>query len=171
LIKVTGWPRLGFLKALYPEAKFIHVYRDGRAVANSFLNVHFWSGWRGPGNWRWGEMTPDQNARWLKYDRSFSALAGIHWELLMDAFENAKQSIPPQDLLEIRYEDLCQDALSVFETATQFCSLEWSPKFQSTVRSKKLANTNEKWRQDLGSVQQQQLNDCIQPTLRRYGYA
>lgn len=170
LIKVTGWPRIGFLKALYPDAKFIHVYRDGRAVANSLLNIYFWSGWRGPNNWRWGELLPDQKERWLKHGSSFSALAGIQWEILMAAQERAKQILAADDLLEVRYEDLCRDPMSIFEHATQFCSLEWSPKFKATVQGTKLANTNDKWRQDLGSVQQQQLNDCIQHTLNRYGY-
>jgi hypothetical protein len=64
LAKVTGWPRMGFLKEIFPDAKFIHVYRDGRAVANSFLTVNWWSGWRGPSNWRWGELTPEQKERW-----------------------------------------------------------------------------------------------------------
>ena len=171
LIKVTGWPRIGFLKALYPEAQFIHVYRDGRAVANSLLNIYFWSGWRGPDNWRWGELSPDQEARWLKHDRSFAVLAGIQWEILMAAQEQAKQALAPDDLLEIRYEDLCQDPMAALEHATQFCSLDWSHKFKATVQSTKLANTNDKWRQDLGSVQQQQLSDCIRHTLSRYGYA
>jgi hypothetical protein len=171
LIKVTGWPRIGFLKALYPDAKFIHVYRDGRAVANSLLNVFFWSGWRGPDNWRWGELSPQQKARWLKYDRSFAVLAGIEWETLMAAQDQAKQNLPPGDLLEIRYEDLCQDRMGVFGNATQFCGLDWSPRFQATVQGTEIEDTYDKWRQDLNSVQQQQLNDCIQQALSKYGYA
>jgi hypothetical protein len=31
LCKITGWPRLGFLNTVYPQAKFINVIRDGRA--------------------------------------------------------------------------------------------------------------------------------------------
>lgn len=170
LIKVTGWPRIGYLKALYPDARFIHVYRDGRAVANSLLNIYFWSGWRGPENWRWGPLSPDQHARWLKHDRSFAALAGIQWEILMDAQEQARQSLPPEDLLEIRYEDLCQDAMGFFETATQFCSLEWSARFKATIPHTELENTNDKWRQDMGIVEQRHLDECIQHTLSKYGY-
>ena len=99
-----------------------------------------------------------------------AALAGIQWEILMEAQDQAKQSLAPDDLLEIRYEDLCENATGIFETATQFCSLEWSSKFRSTVQSKPLTNTNDKWRQDLGIVQQKQLDECIQHTLSKYGY-
>jgi hypothetical protein len=45
LLKVTGWPRIGFLHEVFPEARFVHVVRDGRAVANSLLHVDFrWGG-------------------------------------------------------------------------------------------------------------------------------
>jgi hypothetical protein len=171
LVKVTGWPRIRYLKALYPDARFIHVYRDGRAVANSLLNIYFWSGWRGPDNWRWGALSPEQQARWVEHDRSFAALAGIQWEILMEAQEQARQFLSPDDLLEIRYENLCRDVTGIFENATQFCSLDWSTRFKATVQTKQIVNTNDKWRQDLGSVQQQQLNTCIQHALAKYGYA
>lgn len=32
ILKITGWPRIGFLKKAFPDAKFIHLVRDGRAV-------------------------------------------------------------------------------------------------------------------------------------------
>ena len=32
LFKVTGWPRVGFFKALFPDVRLIHVSRDGRPV-------------------------------------------------------------------------------------------------------------------------------------------
>ncbi len=40
--KITGPGRIGFLHSIFPDARFVHVIRDGRAVANSLLNVAFW---------------------------------------------------------------------------------------------------------------------------------
>ena len=54
LVKITGWPRMGFLNEIFEDAKFIHIVRDGRAVASSLLHVHFWNGWHGPQSWRAG---------------------------------------------------------------------------------------------------------------------
>jgi len=31
--KYTGWSRIAFFKEIFPEARFVHVIRDGRAVA------------------------------------------------------------------------------------------------------------------------------------------
>ena len=171
LIKITGWPRIGFLQEIFPDARFIHVYRDGRAVVNSLLNIYFWSGWRGPANWRWGELTRAQREKWEKYDRSFVALAAIEWEILMSAQETAKQKISSNSLLEIRYEDLCQEPVRLFRMATEFCDLEWSPTFETTVRGFSLKNTNYKWQEHLSDAQQKVLNECLGDTLEKYGYA
>ena len=45
---VTGWPRARLLQAAFPEARFIHMVRDGRAVANSWLQTSWWTGYQGP---------------------------------------------------------------------------------------------------------------------------
>jgi len=44
-------PRIGFLQAIFPDAKFIHIVRDGCAVANSRMNAPFWKGWQGLNTW------------------------------------------------------------------------------------------------------------------------
>src|SRR5918992_3940606 len=73
LLKITGWPRIGFLSEVFDDASFIHVMRDGRAVANSMLNVYFWRGWYGPQGWRAGLLSAEDRATWEAYDRSFVA--------------------------------------------------------------------------------------------------
>ena len=64
LIKITGWPRIGYLNEIFSDAKFIHILRDGRAVANSLINVEFWRGWQCPQNWRFGRLTEKQQKEW-----------------------------------------------------------------------------------------------------------
>ena len=49
LHKFTGWPRAGLLHAVFPEARFVHVVRDGRAVASSLVQQPWWPGFGGPG--------------------------------------------------------------------------------------------------------------------------
>jgi hypothetical protein len=170
LIKITGWPRIGFLKEIFPDARFIHVLRDGRPVASSLLNVDFWWGWRGPANWRWGPLTPSQEEEWDRHARSFVALAGIQWKILMDALEAARGRVSPDAFHEIRYEELCADPVRVFRAAVDFAGLEWSDGFERTVRSTPLSSENEKWRRDFSPAQQRTLEDVLGPHLDRYGY-
>lgn len=170
LCKITRWPRLGFLHAVFPNAKFIHVIRDGRAVASSLLRIHFWRGWLGPQGWGLGPLSAEQNERWQKYGQSFVALAGLEWEILMDAYERARRKMPADRLLEIRYEDLCADPLGVTRTAIEFAGLEWSPAVQRSVAALRLRSQNDKWKQGLSPAQQAVLNDCMRDSLPRWGY-
>jgi len=170
LVKVTGWPRIGFLRALYPDALFIHVMRDGRPVASSFLNVDWWRGWRGPGNWLWGELSPDQSQEWERHDRSFVALAGIQWKLLMDALELAKGPLSAENYLDIRYETLCADPVASFRRAVEFAGLSWTPGFEAAVRATPLRSENDKWRRDFTTDQKATLETVLHDYLIRYRY-
>jgi hypothetical protein len=170
LVKVTGWPRIGFLRALYPDALFIHVIRDARPVASSFLNVPWWLGWQGPSSWLWGELSPARQAEWDHHQRSFIALAGIQWKILMDALETARAPLLPASYHEIRYEALCADPVGSYQNAVQFAGLEWKPRFERVIRATPLKSENEKWRRDFTTAQQATLETVLRDYLTRYGY-
>ncbi|HJU26316.1 MAG TPA: sulfotransferase [Rhodanobacteraceae bacterium] len=171
LYKITGWPRIGFLQELFPDARFIHVCRDGRAVANSLLAVDFWRGWHGPAQWRWGELNASDQAEWERHGQSFVALAGIQWKLLMDATAEAAAHIPPGRFMEIRYEDFVADPVANFRKVATFCELDWSRRFENAIASYSLETTNDKWREDLTAGQQAILQAVLAESLARYGYA
>jgi omega-hydroxy-beta-dihydromenaquinone-9 sulfotransferase len=170
LCKITGWPRLGFLNTVYPQAKFINVIRDGRAVAASLLRVKFWRGWHGPDSWGWGPLSTEQNERWKGYRHSFVALAGLQWEILMDAYERTKHIVPPERMLEVRYEELCADPIGVTRRAADFAVLDFPEAFQRRVERLRLESRNDKWKQGLSAEQQGVLNECIRGPLSRWGY-
>jgi hypothetical protein len=170
LLKVTGWPRIGFLSEVFEDAKFVHVVRDGRAVANSMLAVHFWRGWKGPQDWGWGELSSAQKEEWDEHGQSFVVLAAIQWKILMDAMEKAKNTISSKDFLEIRYEDLCSDPVGQFQKVTQFCELEWTVGFERQLGKYQLRNTNDKFKYDLTAKQQSDLEEVLEDYLKRYGY-
>lgn len=170
LIKVSGWPRVGYLREVFPDAKIIHIIRDGRAVANSFLNVDWWWGWRGPGNWRHGELPSEYLDEWNKYKRSFVALAGIEWKILLDAFESSVQDIDPRNYLEIRYEDLCADKTGVLRNVLDFCELDNCRSFARALENYPVKNTNFKWESELSKVQIEVLEDVLATHLRKHGY-
>lgn len=170
LVKITGWPRIGFLHEIFNDAKFIHVVRDGRAVVNSLITRDWWWGWRGPQNWRWGELTPSQKEEWEKFNKSFVALAAIQWKILMDAVEKGEEYIDGHNFLEIQYEELCASPISVFKKAVDFCNLEWSKKFETMLNDFKMKNTNYKWQNDLTPYQQFIIEEITCKYLKKYNY-
>lgn len=170
LIKITGWPRIGFLKEIFPDAKFIHIVRDGRAVANSMIAVDFWDGWLGPERWRWGHLTPEHSRIWEETGRSFIALAGLEWVMIQEAMVKAKSVLNDGDFLEIRYEDFCADKHAITKMVAQFAELNWSERFEQALQHFPVESKNSKWKTDLTVEQQKILEKVESRYLKHYGY-
>lgn len=170
LIKITGWPRIGFLSEVFEDAQFVHIVRDGRAVANSLLHVNFWRGWQGPQGWRAGLLSSQDQADWEANDRSFAALAGLEWRIQMRAIETARRSLDPARFLEVTYESFCQDPLATCRQVLAFAELESSAAFEHAVRATPINDMSGRWRDDLTAAQQAVLDDLLRDDLARYGY-
>jgi omega-hydroxy-beta-dihydromenaquinone-9 sulfotransferase len=170
LIKITGWSRIGFLNEIFEDAKFIHILRDGRAVASSLLHVNFWRGWYGPQGWRAGLLSPEDQATWESYDRSFTALAGIEWRIQMQAIDAARRALDPTLFLEVKYENFCEQPVESFRRVLEFAEVPWSADFEREIRAASIKSTSNRWRDDLAPRQQAILDDLLREDLRRYGY-
>lgn len=170
LAKVTGWGRIGFLDEVFPDAGFVHLVRDGRDVANSLLQVDFWQGWRGPQNWRFGELPPNLRKLWERHDRSFVALAGICWRLLVDSVEDARRDLPSERFLEIRYEDFVERPRPVLTQVLEACGLEASGRFFAAFDPDEVRDASGKHRRDLTPRQQEILEAVTREPRERYGY-
>lgn len=170
MIKITGWPRLRFLAEIFPDAKFIHVVRDGRAVVNSMLNVKWWTGWKGPTNWGWGELNETEKAQLAKYRQSFIALASVEWNHLIRAMATAKQEIDPNNFLEMRYEDFCENVVGAMYDVAAYCHLSWHDRIAAAVGAYQISEKNYKWQEELTPAQQAMMNDIMACYLKQYHY-
>lgn len=170
LVKITGWPRIGFLSEIFEDARFIHIVRDGRAVANSLLHVHFWRGWYGPQGWRAGLLSSEDQAAWEAYDRSFVALAGLEWRIQMRAIEAARRSLNPAQFCEVKYEALCAHPADTCRRLLEFVELPAAAELDRQVGTVAIRSTGDRWRNDLTSAQQAILDDLLREDLLRYGY-
>lgn len=171
LLKVTGWPRVGFLRELFPEAKFVHVVRDGRSVAASLLQVPWWKGWEGPENWRFGPLSREERETWEQSGRSFVALAGIEWNRIMDAMAHWRSRVPSDTWHTVRYEDFCQHPGDSFRAAVEHGDLTADASFLRSVESYGLESRNPKWKKALSVRQQRVLENVVSDRLREHGYA
>ncbi len=171
LHKFTGWPRSGFVRRIFPEARFVHVLRDGRAVANSFLQMPWWDGYRGPARWSWGPLPADMAREWEESGRSFALLAGLEWKLLVEAFETARASVPEHQWLELRYEDFVADPRAAIRSILEFLELDWTRAFEEGFRRYRFdAGRTDAYRRDLGIHDVALLDASLSPVLERHGY-
>ena len=172
LHKFTGWPRAGFFQKIFPNARFINVIRDGRAVANSFLQMPWWGGYRGLSDWGWGPLPEVYEKKWEASGQSFVLLAGLEWNLLMDAFEAAKAAIPSQQWMDVRYEDFVAEPKKQTEEMLRFAGADWSSTFdEEFARFTFSTSRRDAFRKDLDPGQVQMLTDALSEHLERYGYS
>lgn len=172
LIKITGAPRISFLHSIFPDAKFIHVTRDGRAVAASRMKAPFWIGWQG---WRglslWAEEMPAHyRQEWERHGYSFVALAGIEWKAHIDQMNEFRQRCPEVNVLEVKYEAFCADPIVQLRDIARFCDLSWDARFEARLRRHYVGSENAKWRSDLTEEQQAILQEVLAVQLVEQGY-
>ena len=171
LHKFTGWPRAGLLACVFPDARFVHVVRDGRAVANSWLQMGWWEGFNGPDHWQWGPLPPAYEKEWRDSSHSFPMLAGILWKLLMDAFETASAAIPSDHWLEVRYEDVVANPTAAFAAIREFAGLKPDSRFDAAVASTRFdSGRRDAFRHDLGPAGVGVLTSSLGAHLESHGY-
>jgi hypothetical protein len=169
--KFTGWPRAGFLHQVDPTARFVHIVRDGRAVANSWLKMPWWHGYEGPERWQFGPLPETYREEWEASGRSFTLLAGLAWKLLIDAFDEARRAIPPDAWLEIRYEDLVADPRATTGRMLSFLGLEWNSSFEAQFARHAVSDGGlHEYRRDLDPASLALLDTSLGLHLQRHGY-
>lgn len=168
---LTGWPRAGFIRAAFPETRFVHVVRDGRAVANSWLQMGWWRGYQGPEAWHLGPLPPEAAAAWEESGRSFVTLAGLGWKLLIEAFERARAEVPADQWMQVRYEDVVAEPGRHLREITDFIGLRRTDEFERDIDAYPFESGRvQGFRRDLDGANLALLEHTIGSTLQAYGY-
>jgi hypothetical protein len=171
LHKFTGWPRTGFIRVAFPDARFINVVRDGRAVVASDLRIDWWRGWLGADNLGCGPLPPEYLAEWEASGRSFPLLAALSWKVVMNAYAAARELVPAEQWLDVRYEDVLADPQSRFKEMLDFLGLRSSPVFDLALKRAKIhASRGDAFRRLLDAPTIELLNRSLGEHLRAWGY-
>jgi hypothetical protein len=154
--------RMGMLAAAFPEARFVHLVRDGRDVALAYLDADF---------------GPDSAAE-----------MALHWRLRVERGRRAGRRLGPERYLEIRYEDLVDDTEPVLRRLCDFIGLDfdrsmlrYQDRVDQLVRfdpepwnhanlSKPPTPGLRDWREQMGSHDIARFAVLAGATLERFGY-
>ena len=153
--------RIRLINKMFDDAYFIHIIRDGRAVANSLLNVNFWNDMD---VWWLGEKTSE----WENQGRQPIELCGLHWKRNVEEILENK-SIFKDRYMELRYEGFILDVRGTIEKVVDFCELSKSEIFLKLL-PQTLPNMNYKWKDNLTKEQMDILEKTLQPYLDQLGY-
>jgi len=170
--KLTGPARIHYLSSIFPDARFIHVIRDGRAVVNSLLENH--PGWRGTFRERqpaWTGLSAEQLQRWKEHESSPSALAAVEWRAVVEAARSEARELPPGRYMEIRYEEFIADPHRRLDEITAFCGLPRSADAHAFLTQRvRIRNMNYQWSNAMEAAQLLQLDLLIGGLLADLGY-
>jgi len=169
--KYTGWSRIGFFHEVFPQARFIHVVRDGRAVANSWLQMPWWGGYSGPEHWPWGTLPENFQLEWERGGYSYTLLAAICWKMLMESYELAASSISADQIMTIRYEDFLAEPREVISQCLSFGGLQWTNRYERYFKNQYVNQLRaQSFRGELSEQQLNVMQKSIQKVLTRYQY-
>ena len=142
-VKLTGPPRIQFLTSIFPDAYFIHVIRDPRAVVNSLLKVKFWREGGGLERPWWKGLPQEYIKEWEKRNRSPVALAALQWKRVVSLTWEEKKYAQHGHFIEIRYEDFVEKPHEYLTKIFHKVGLEDSPEAHKYISSiGKLRNMN-----------------------------
>lgn len=153
--------RIRLIHSLFPDGFYIHIIRDGRAVANSLIRTDWWENidiW-------WFNGRP---SKWVEMGNEPIALAGLVWERDVEEILKNK-NLFDNKYFELRYEDLCNNPKDMIKNITNFCELSWPIEFEELL-PRKLFSMNDKWKKNLSDNQKMILLDTIKNSLEKYNY-
>lgn len=157
--------RIPLLNKIFSDAKYVHLIRDGRAVAYSLLHVAWWS----DHFLYWTGKTPRQM---VAAGSNPLELAARNWVEEMHSLEQGIGLIQSNQLLEVRYDELLQNPHEQLIRILDFMEvpLRKDNVFWDTVESLHLSPKQETWERDWSESESKMVLGIQENTLRRWGF-
>lgn len=189
--------RISFISEVFPNAKFIHITRDGRAVIESSIRQ-----WKQPAGksyllrklkyfpWRnyryavwfvlnvikskiinqpaiWGPRYKGINEDVLTH--SVEAVAAKQWSICVDTADSQLGLIDKSLVYKVSFEDLMNNS-SVINELCGFIGISDVDKVEQYFRENVVRSNNEKSIRKLGPIGLKAINDYALGSLKRLGY-
>ncbi|MGH8932386.1 MAG: sulfotransferase family protein [Egibacteraceae bacterium] len=123
--------RIALLTDAFPDARFVEIVRDGRAVAQSLSKVDWWP----DSHIWWYGGSPRQ---WQREGGDPWELCAHHWVREVGAVAEGLAAVPGASVFSIRYERLVRELASVLQDLAGFLGLpenaEWSARLEQLQR-------------------------------------
>jgi hypothetical protein len=157
--------RVRLLNLIFPDAKFIHIIRDGRAVAFSILNkieiagdrfALFYTGFK--------DILGDK----YQYERSELYNYGLAWAEFVRRGREASAAAQGR-YYEVSYEKLVTEPHKELRKIVDFCELNWYSEFEEKIPATR--NMSEKWKHKANNEQRIDLEESTFDLRQTLGMA
>ena len=192
--------RLPFIQAVFPQAKFVHIYRDGRAVLSStnivaqtrtpdkewYLRRLF-----GTPIWEWPAFLPrawktlghrllgremgywgPRPSGWKDWIDNDPRMVVLakQWRYTLEPALDFQASSPKSQWLQLAYEDLVARPLHWARELQRFADLDASPEFDEHLATRADPHRTDTWRKNLSDEEIAEARVVLEPLLSRLGY-
>jgi len=135
LVKVTGWSRIAYFNRIFPNALFIFLNREPRAVVSSWIQAVWLDVTSGPDSatWQWGEVPSPYYHLWKELGAKPILSAAVKIQLDLDAIRRNMVQFQER-CYELQYEALVTQPQNTLQALLKFCQLPWTEQFQQQVK-------------------------------------
>jgi Sulfotransferase family len=153
--------RIEFLKEIFPDAIFIHIIRDGRAVGYSIMRSRlehsgaYWS--VKPPGW--------QNLLKLPLVEACAS----QWKMTVKAILQSAKKLPRENYIAVKYEEFVEQPAQILKQVGEKCNLIWQDDLLQVITAG-MENRNFKWRTEMQNADKNTLNYLLGDFLMELGY-
>ncbi len=155
--------RIPLLVEVFPEARFVALIRDGRAVAASLSKVDWWDDnyvW-------WFGGTPRQ---WRAEGGDPWEICARNWVEELAAIEDGLRLVPMDHVLRLRYEDLVVDPVATLLGVADFIGVSRDQRWRTALGKLEFPDRSDRWREGLDASTVERINAIQETQLVQHGY-
>ncbi len=158
--------RIRYVKSIFPQAKIIHIVRDGRAVVNSMIQrialepyrkEYLLGGFSRPRNFR-------EISKFPKVERH-----SWQWTSIIEEVNAQKARLSQLEFLELKYEDLLNEPEEVMRLVYEFMGLPGAER-AATGAVEQVGGPGFRWRECFTEQDLDVMNNIMGSWLEAYGY-
>ena len=147
--------RMTYFHEIFPDAVFIHIVRDGRAVSRSLLQFRLRKG----GEDKYRGCRPPGWRRLLIMDPLESCC--YQWKMVVQHVRREATKIPKDQYMEVEYQDFMTRPDDVLRNVAKMCDLTWDENHLKSIGND-LNNRDFKWKESFSKDQIERLNAIIE---------
>jgi Sulfotransferase family len=155
--------RIPLLAEVFPDARFVVLVRDGRAVAASLSKVDWWEDsyvW-------WYGGTP---RRWRAEGRDPWEICARNWVEELASISEGLRSVPTDQVLRLRYEDLVIDPVATLLRVADFLGIPRDRRWRDGLAELAFPDRSDRWRDGLDPSVVQLVTTIQETQLDELGY-
>lgn len=151
--------RVRLLRQMFPEAKFLYIYRNPFNVFKSSMHLR-------------ATMFEENSLGEIDYEAFEDDVLYIY-DRFFRAYERDRQEVPKGNLHEVRYEDLEKDPLGQLELAYNALELPGFGELRQRLEPEipKLKQYKKNQYSSLDAVTKKRIYTRLRPAIERYGYS